>query len=70
MSLADSQVFSSDTLAAGIDTLREQGVKMEPTPDSREAMQRELEDMLLENNAQSRSFKDFTKLTPIVSNSI
>lgn len=62
MALAGSQLWSSETLAAGIDTLREQGVKVEPSPESREDMQRELEDMLLENNPQSSSFNVFIKI--------
>ncbi len=41
--LAASQVFSSETLVAGVDTLREQGVKVENSPD-RAAMEAELKD--------------------------
>ena len=70
MALADSQVFSSETLAAGLDTLREQGVKMEPSPEDREAMERELQDMLLENNPQSQSLYKFIKIKLIVFNSV
>mmetsp|Transcript_39505 Transcript_39505/g.85259 ORF Transcript_39505/g.85259 Transcript_39505/m.85259 type:complete len:531 (+) Transcript_39505:45-1637(+) len=51
MALAGSQLWSSDTLAAGIDTLREQGVKLEPSPESREAMQRELEELQQQRKA-------------------
>lgn len=43
MSLSKSQIFSSDTLAAGVDTLAAQGVKLERTPD-RVEMQKELQD--------------------------
>lgn len=39
----DSQVFSSDTLAAGVEELRWQGVKLEGSPD-KEAMKKEMED--------------------------
>ncbi len=46
MSLSNSQVFSSDTLAAGVETLAAQGVKVESTPD-REEMQKELQDSFL-----------------------
>lgn len=45
MSFADSQVYSSDTLAAGEETLAIQGVKLE-NMDDRESMEKELKDNL------------------------
>ena len=45
MSFADSQVYSSETLAAGEETLALQGVKLE-NMDDRESMEKELKDNL------------------------
>lgn len=39
----ESQVFSSDTLAAGTQELRWQGVKIEGSPE-KDAMEREMQD--------------------------
>lgn len=46
--LAGSQIYSSETLQAGVDTLEAQGihVKTELSPDSRAEMEKELEDSL------------------------
>lgn len=44
----DSKLFSMETLEAGVDTLREQGVKVEmPSPDTRD-LEKELEDLWVE----------------------
>ena len=43
--LSGSQIFSSETLEAGVETLREQGVKSEQSPDKAE-----LEKQLQETN--------------------
>ena len=45
MSFADSQVYSSETLAAGEETLALQNVKLE-NMDDRETMEKELKDNL------------------------
>ena len=44
----DSKLLSMETLEAGVDTLREQGVKVEmPSPDTRD-LEKELEDLWVE----------------------
>ena len=48
MAFAESQIWSSDTLAAGVDTLMAQGIKIEPTADDRDAMEKELQENGLE----------------------
>ena len=44
----DSKVFSSETLEAGLNTLREQHVKIESSSPDKQELQAELEDLRVE----------------------